>query len=167
MERVPNNRIEYLPIEEIKELVEVGIVSWTEAANRLIGDLLGVVLTDRQEPSTLIRTYLNLRSYDVLDASNEVSKYLALCVNFDDDRCKQPRSFCFVDVRTDTTVLLNIHEPVNRLPINTVNTLGKYHRYSSQFEELTREVYLSAVENVNKPPDDEAFTATLSQQPIL
>lgn len=135
--------------DEVRELVNLGVVSWPDAARQLLSSRLGIELTDWTDFEFVRTTYPNMKAYTVTDPNVDGSSDIALCIDFSSDKFAEPLYFGFVNVHTRRTITLSVHM-VNHLPaLNSISDLTMCHRNFAPFKQLTRSVYLSAVSNRN------------------
>lgn len=140
--------------EELKELVELGVITWMDAAKRLVGKELGIELTDREDFDYLRKVYPNLKSYLITDPTVAGSDNLVLYVNFRSSSSAEPVSFCFVNRYTEAVVPpltddIHMHLPnVSSLLILSNHLV--YLRHFSPFEQLTKKAYQYSVAHRNQ-----------------
>ncbi len=126
---------------DLKELAITGVISWVDATKAEIEQLLSVELVEIPSSRT------DMSCYQILDPEIEGSNLIALYVHFESE-LGEPDCFCFKNDK-GLTIPISTHTQEERIALHMANQSWTF--YLTPIEKLTRESYLSAVENRDSP----------------
>jgi hypothetical protein len=142
------NGTENISASELYELAKLGVFSGIEVTKSLVERMLNVTLTEHSNFDRWNRTYLNVKSYRVIDPSTEGSENLVLCINFESRNFTEPTSFCFLNARNGWLVTSDDRtasdSDEDELPVLLViNQSRGYGKSFKPFDLLSRRIYVA------------------------
>jgi hypothetical protein len=138
------NRDQNKLIDDFAELAKAEVISWEEATEFRLEQILGAELL-RENCNFSLTRFSKILRYWILDAEILDSVAISLYVRYDVPS-GEPTSFCFKN-NDGLSIPLDVHTKSELICLKTVNEYTEHHMYFTDIQRLTREVYLSALVN--------------------